>query len=137
MENITVNILVHAPLAEVWKYWTEPSHILNWNQPSEDWHTSRVENDLRVGGSFLYVMEAKDGSGGFDFTGVYDVVDHHREISYTLTDGRTATNIFTQTETGTTITETFEPEKGQPAKDQELFCTAILECFKKYVEGLL
>ena len=36
-----------------------------------DWHTTAAENDLRVGGMFLSRMEAKDGSFGFDFSGIY------------------------------------------------------------------
>ena len=34
-------------------------------------------------------MEAKDGSFGFDFGGVYDEVKVHEVIAYTMEDGRT------------------------------------------------
>lgn len=133
--TITVKIFVQATLAEVWTYWTLPQHILQWNQPSADWHTSRVDNDVREGGSFLFVMELKNGSGGFDFTGVYDVVVNHSVISYTLADGRIATNVFTATGEGVTITETFEPEQGQPEQDQQTFCASVLDNFKAYAEA--
>mgnify|MGYP003694169177 CR=1 FL=1 len=33
-----------------------------------------VKDDLKVGGNFSARMEAKDGSMGFDFGGVYDAV---------------------------------------------------------------
>ncbi|MRG48776.1 polyketide cyclase [Chitinophaga sp. SYP-B3965] len=136
MGKITVKIFINAPVAEVWKYWTEPQHIIKWNQPSEDWHTSRVENDLRPGGSFLFVMQAKDGSDGLDFKGAYDEVMYPSMISYTLTDGRKTTNVFSETGTGTNITETFDPANGLPEKDQELFCMAVLESFKQYLRDI-
>jgi len=69
--SITVAVIINAPLEKVWKLWTEPEHIIRWNFASDDWQTPRAENDLREGGRFLWRMEAKDGSSGFDFEGVY------------------------------------------------------------------
>ena len=132
---ITIEVFINAPIETVWKCWTEPHHILQWNQPSEAWHTSRVENDLRPGGGFLFVMEAKDVSDGFDFKGVYDEVITHQLISYTLTDGRRTMNLFVNSGTGTTITETFDPEPGLPAQDQQVFCAGVLETFRSYAEA--
>lgn len=131
---ITVEVFVNAPIETVWQCWTEPRHILQWNQPSADWRTSRVENDLRPGGGFLFVMEAKDGSAGFDFQGAYDEVLTHQLISYTLTDERKTVNLFARSGSGTTITETFEPAEGLPEQDQQVFCAGVLETFRNYVE---
>ncbi|WP_438350300.1 SRPBCC domain-containing protein [Paenibacillus sp. FA6] len=72
--SLTVETTVHTPVGEVWNYWTEPQHITKWCYASDDWHAPNAENDLRVGGRFLTRMEAKDGSFGFDFGGVYDEV---------------------------------------------------------------
>ena len=83
MEN-TIN----APVEKVWEYWTKPEHITQWNNASEDWHTPRAENDLRTGGSFVSRMEAKDGSFGFDFSGIYEEIKTNELIVYTLDDGR-------------------------------------------------
>ncbi|HQW93764.1 MAG TPA: SRPBCC domain-containing protein, partial [Ferruginibacter sp.] len=69
--SITVETIVQAPVEKVWECWTKPEHITGWNNASDDWHTPRAENDLRVGGKFLSRMEARDGSMGFDFGGVY------------------------------------------------------------------
>ena len=46
-----------------------------------------AENDLRAGGKFHSRMEAKDGSFGFDFGGIYDEVKLHEVIAYTLGQG--------------------------------------------------
>ena len=134
-KTISVEVFVDASPKEVWTFWTEPRHIIKWNQPSADWRTSRVENEPITGGKFLYVMEAKDGSAGFDFQGVYDRVIPLEMISCTLSDGRKATNTFTGTGEGTTITEIFEPEPGLSEEDQRIFVTSVLESFRLYVEG--
>ena len=86
--NITIETTVIAPVEKVWETWTEPKHIKQWNNASEDWHTTRAENDLRAGGKFLSRMEGKDGSFGFDFEGTYDVVKPNQLIEYTTGDGR-------------------------------------------------
>jgi Uncharacterized conserved protein len=121
----------------VWSCWTDPAHIKQWNSPSADWHTPYAVNDVRTGGKFLFVMEAKDGSGGFDFEGSYDEVSFHERISYTTTDGRKATNLFTATPAGTRITETFEPNQHDPAAMQRDFVAGVLTTFKNYVESLV
>jgi uncharacterized protein YndB with AHSA1/START domain len=85
---VSVRAQIHAPLETVWQYWTTPESIVKWNQASDDWHTTKAENDLRVGGSFNNRMEAKDGSNGFDFTGIYQKVILKKQIDYTIADGR-------------------------------------------------
>ena len=77
--NITVEATVNAPVEKAWEYFTKPEHIIKWSHASHDWHTTKAENDLRVGGKFSSRMEAKDGSYGFDFGGVYDVVDTNKK----------------------------------------------------------
>src|SRR5450432_3185232 len=92
---ITIENIINAPVEKVWEYWTKPEHIIKWNNASDDWHTPRAENDLRVGGSFVARMEARDGSMGFDFGGVYDAVINNEYIEYTLGDGRNVKVTFT------------------------------------------
>jgi uncharacterized protein YndB with AHSA1/START domain len=86
--TITIENTVQAPVEKAWKLWTGPEHITKWSNASEDWHTPFAENDLRVGGKFLSRMEAKDGSFGFDFGGVYDEIKTNELIAYTIGDGR-------------------------------------------------
>ena len=76
----TLKTKVDAPVNRVWECWTLPEHIIHWNHASEEWQTTRAENDLRPGGKFLFRMEAKDGSTGFDFTGIYTEV--WKDVSY-------------------------------------------------------
>lgn len=132
---ITVLNTVNAPVEKVWKYWTSPEHITHWNNASEDWHTPRAENDLRAGGKFLSRMEAKDGSFGFDFWGIYDEVKTNERIAYTMGDGRKATIVFVQGKNQTAITTTFEAEDVNSVELQRGGWQAILDNFKKYTES--
>jgi uncharacterized protein YndB with AHSA1/START domain len=133
-DTITVEILVNAPIEKVWQFWTKPEHITKWNHASEDWHTTRAENDLKIGGKFLSRMEAKDGSFGFDFEGIYDNIITNEKISYTLLDDRKVTITFSQTENGIQITETFEAETENTLELQKFGWQAILNNFKNYLE---
>lgn len=118
----------------MWEYWTEPQHITQWNNASDDWHTPVAENDLTVGGKFLTRMEAKDGSFGFDFGGVYDEVKLHEVISYTMGDGRKVTITFKSQGNETEVIETFDAETSNPIEMQQAGWQAILDNFKKYAE---
>jgi uncharacterized protein YndB with AHSA1/START domain len=133
-KTITVETTVKAPIEKVWKFWTTPEQITQWNNASEDWHSPAAENDLRVGGKFNYRMEAKDGSFGFDFSGVYDDVKKSEHISYTLDDGRKVKIIFTNHGNKTKVSETFEVENANPIEMQRTGWLAIMNNFKNHVE---
>ena len=133
--TVSVGVTVKASLPEVWKCWTEPQHIVRWNFASDDWHSPEAENDLKEGGKFCFRMEAKDGSAGFDFDGIYKQVEEHRLIAYTIADGRKVEIHFTPNEKGTTINETFEAETTHSVEVQKAGWQAILENFKKYIES--
>lgn len=131
---ITVENTINATVEKVWQYWTKPEYIIQWNNASDDWHTPRAENDLRVGGKFVSRMEAKDGSFGFDFGGVYNAVTTNEYIEYTLGDGRKVKINFTAGEDKTNVKESFEAETQNSVEMQRGGWQAILDNFKKYVE---
>jgi uncharacterized protein YndB with AHSA1/START domain len=133
--SITVETTVSAPIEKVWKVWSTPDDITKWATASPDWHTPFSENDLRPGGKFSSRMEAKDGSFGFDFGGIYDEVKPNEFISYTLGDGRKVAINFTTSGKETTIVETFEAEAINPIEMQRGGWQAIMDNFKKYVEA--
>ena len=135
MEQITIKTMVKVPVERVWELWTSPNHILHWNNASPDWHTTYAENDPVTGGKFNYRMEAKDGSFGFDFWGIYDEVKLQEQITYTMGDGRKAAVIFQSAAGNTTIIETFEAETENAVDMQRTGWQAILDNFKKYAES--
>lgn len=136
MERITVKKTVKAPANKVWEVWSNPEHIVKWNTPSEDWHTPHAENDLKVGGTFLSRMEAKEGSFGFDFEGKYDEVEPQKRIAYTLKDGRKVETDFKEKNGQTEITSTFDPELQNSIEMQRDGWQAILDSFKRYTEKI-
>ena len=136
LEKITVKAVVNASAEKVWKAWNEAEHVIRWNNASDDWHTPKAENDLRVGGKFLYRMEAKDGSFGFDFIGTYDEVKLQEKIAYTMEDGRKVVINFITDGTLTEVIETFDPEQENSLELQKTGWQAILDNFKKYTESL-
>jgi uncharacterized protein YndB with AHSA1/START domain len=131
---VTIESTIDAPVQKVWDYWTSPAHIVKWNSPSEDWHSPRATNDLRPGGKFSARMEARDGSMGFDFEGVYDAITINEYIEYTLTDGRKVKVNFKSQGDKTHVSESFDPENEHPLEMQRAGWQAILDNFKKYVE---
>jgi uncharacterized protein YndB with AHSA1/START domain len=134
-EKITVRVVVRRPLEDVWRMWTAPRDIEKWNSASDDWHTPWAENDLRVGGIFRSRMEAKDGSFGFDFSGIYDEVVPLKRIAYTMPDGRKVAVDFEPSEDGVRVTEVFDAEATNPASMQRDGWQAILEHFKRHAEA--
>ena len=132
--NITVEATINAPVETVWQCWTQPQHIMLWNNASDDWHTTEATNDLQIGGKFSSIMAAKDGSFSFDFWGIYDAVETHKLITYTLGDGRDVQIVFNQNGNQTTVTEVFEPEDENSIELQKGGWQAILDNFKKHVE---
>lgn len=134
-KKITVETTISADIKNVWDYYTLPEHITKWNFASDDWQCPSAENDLRVGGKFKNRMEAKNGSFGFDFEGVYDEVVVHKKISYTLPDSRQVTTNFENLGVKTKVITTFDAEKENSVEMQRAGWQAILDNFKKYVES--
>lgn len=109
---------------------------MQWCSASPEWHVPRAENDLRNGGKFLTRMEAKDGSMGFDFEGIYSEVETHKKIAYGMSDGRKVEITFEAAGNTTSITETFDAETQNPIEMQRGGWQAILDNFKNYTESI-
>lgn len=136
MEKIKIDITILAPVEKVWDYYNEPEHIVKWNFAHESWECPKSENDLRVGGKFNNRMEAKDGSFGFDFVGVYDEVEQNQLIKYHMEDGRKVEIIFEEIDENTTkIKISFDPETQNSVEMQREGWYAILNNFHKHVEN--
>jgi uncharacterized protein YndB with AHSA1/START domain len=136
IKRVTIETLVKAPAEKVWQLWTEPQHIMQWNNASDDWHTPSAINDLKPGGNFVFTMAARDGSFSFDFGGTYDAVKDKELIAYTIADGRKVQVSFSPDENGTAVKEVFEVESMNPIEMQRSGWQAILNNFKKHVEEI-
>ncbi|CAN5850344.1 SRPBCC family protein [soil metagenome] len=131
---ITIETNINVPVEKVWKYWTTPEDIHQWNNASTDWHTTHAENDLRIGGKFMSRMEAKDGSMGFNFGGTYDDLKVNEYLAYTLVDGRKVIIRFNASGNKTKITETFDAEMENSIELQRSGWQSILDNFRHYAE---
>ena len=132
--KITIETIVNAPVEDVWRAWTTPDDIKQWNTASEDWHTTRASVDLRAGGSFSSRMEAKDGSMGFDFAGTYTKVVANELIECSF--GKRALRVeFSAGAGGVTVRETFDAESTHSVEQQREGWQAILNNFARHVEG--
>lgn len=130
--RITVSTTIAAPIAEVWRAYTTPEDIVQWNAASDDWHTTRATVDLQPGGEFSSRMEAKDGSFGFDFAGTYTVVVPHERIEYAFGD-RAAVITFVEGPAGVTVTVSFDGEDTHSEEQQRSGWQAILDNFARHV----
>jgi uncharacterized protein YndB with AHSA1/START domain len=133
--KVTIQAHIKSPADKVWNIWTSPEDIVKWSTPSPDWHTVRATHDLNEGGTFNYRMEAKDGSFGFDFGGVFDVLKKDERIEYTIGDGRKVVIDFTSKGNETDVVQVFEAEDQNPVEMQRAGWQAILDSFKNYVEN--
>ncbi|MFP2514286.1 SRPBCC family protein [Buttiauxella agrestis] len=132
--KITVETRVNAPVEKVWQAYINPEDVKQWNTASPDWHTPTAAADFREGGAFSFRMEAKDGSMGFDFSGVYTRIVPLQLIEYTFGD-REAKVEFTQTADGVEVRLDFDPDQQYPVEHQKNGWQAILDNFARYVEA--
>ena len=132
--KITVETNVPAPIDTVWKAYTTPADIMQWNAASDDWHTTAATVDLREGGKFSSRMEAKDGSMGFDFAGTYTKIVPNKLIEYAFGD-RAAQVEFTPGPDGVSVRVTFDSEAAHSMEQQRDGWLAILNNFSRHVEA--
>ena len=148
MTKLKVEVTVKGSLEKVWKSWNEPESIKGWAFASDDWECPHAENDLRIGGTFITRMSAKDKSFGFDFSGTYTDVVEFSKISYvmgaapadeqgTVADaGRSCDVTFEDIGNGEVrVTELFDPEDINSEEMQKNGWQSILNNFKKFVES--
>lgn len=132
--TITVETVVAAPIAQVWRAYTSPQDIVKWNAASDDWHTTAATVDLRPGGAFSSRMEAKDGSMGFDFAGTYTKVVENKLIEYDFGDRKARVEFLPATE-GVRVRVTFDAEETHSIDQQREGWQAILDNFARHVAG--
>ena len=131
---ITVKTTVDSTLYGVWKAYTSPNDIQQWNFASDEWHCPSAVNELREGGAFCYRMEAKDGSMGFDFEGVFTRVSPTERLEYAMGD-RNAIVVFEKSVGGIEVSVSFDSDGAAPEDMQRAGWQAILENFRRHVES--
>lgn len=59
--DLLITRILNAPRETVWNAWTQPEHIKKWWGP-KDFTCPGVQQDLRVGGKYVYCMRGPAGS---------------------------------------------------------------------------
>lgn len=78
--TLTLKRTFNAPVALVWKAWTQPEHIAQWWGP-KGMETKVVEHDFTVGGQWKYAMTMPDGNE-FVGDGVYsEIIELEKIVS--------------------------------------------------------
>lgn len=134
--KLKVQSHARTDLATAWAVYNTPEHITRWNAASDDWHSPSSRVDLREGGAFCHRMEARDGSMGFDFEGVFTRVVPQERLDYRMADGRQASVRFSAVGNGVDIHVEFDPDRDYPAEFQQDGWQAILERYARYAEGV-
>jgi uncharacterized protein YndB with AHSA1/START domain len=132
--KIKIQTIIPADKKKVWKFYTEPKHIVNWNFASDDWCCPSAENDMRVGGKFKARMEARDKSFGFNFEAMYNEIVEGEQFTYTMEDGREVNVFFELLDDATRVTVIFDAETENSEELQRDGWQSILNNFKRYVE---
>ena len=132
--KISVSVEIAAPVEKAWDAYVSPDAINQWNFASDDWQYRDAKVDLRVGGKFSSHMEAKDGSFEFDFEGTYTNIVQHKLLEYSFGD-RSARVVFEQVGDSSKVTVEFDAEDENEVEMQREGWQAILNNFKRHVEG--
>ncbi|MFY7971368.1 MAG: SRPBCC family protein [Flavobacteriales bacterium] len=132
--KLLIEVHVATNAEKAWACYTDPQHITQWNFASPDWHCPSASNDLRVGGKYIARMEARDGSFGFDFEGIYSAVEQGSSLSYGLSDGRKVEVRFQPTAEGTRVEVEFDAENENPIELQKGGWQAILNNYAKHTD---
>ena len=132
--KITIQATVLADRNKAWSHYTEPAHITQWNFASEDWCCPAASTDLVAGGKFSWRMEAKDGSFGFDFEGVFTEIVPLQKLKYVFMDQREAEISFSDFPEGTLVKIVFDAENENSLELQQFGWQSILNNFKLHTE---
>jgi uncharacterized protein YndB with AHSA1/START domain len=59
--QVSITRTINAPRELVFEAWTKPEHLINWFGP-EGFTNTFIETDIRVGGSWRFIMHGPDGT---------------------------------------------------------------------------
>jgi uncharacterized protein YndB with AHSA1/START domain len=78
---LTLKRVIDAPVAALWRCWTEPDLLNQWFCP-KPWYVTDSRVDLRPGGEFFCVMNGPDGER-FENLGVCLEAEPQRRLVFT------------------------------------------------------
>lgn len=84
IEDLVVTRIIDAPIALVWKAWTDPEHVMRWWGP-KGYTSPTCKIDLREGGKYVFGMRAPKEQGGQDSysAGAYQKIVPMERLEFT------------------------------------------------------
>lgn len=131
--QITIEKNIIATIDEVWNAFNNPHDILQWDY-TDEWKTTWVSNDLKVGGQLLLRTENSENSEGFDFSATYTKIERNRLIEFRDNDERMVYLEFIENDNNVTIRQTFDAISTLSENDQRLEWQSVLDRFAQHVE---
>jgi uncharacterized protein YndB with AHSA1/START domain len=130
-KKIVVFVLIPSTKEKVWEALLTPSWIQKWNHASDDWETTTVSVDLRVGGRYKAHMQAKDLSFEFDFETTFTEIKPYESYTYVMDEVNREVKVeLIEQNGGVLVKETFDPEEENPIEIQREGWQAILDNLK-------
>lgn len=80
---LSLRRILPVPREEVFSAWTQPDQLSEWFAPSDDYEKSKVEIDLRVGGSFRVHMKHKTKETVHTVSGTYRDIRFPSKLVFT------------------------------------------------------
>ncbi|MDN5788895.1 SRPBCC domain-containing protein [Pseudorhodobacter sp.] len=131
--KIIAETKIPAPINVVWRAFNDPDDILQWDT-SDEWHTIKASNDLKVGGLLELRIEAIDGKSGFDFAATYTRIELNRLIEWRqMDDDRLIRVEFSENGAGTVVRQTFNADPKIPSDEERADWQGVLDNFGRHV----
>jgi len=78
-ERMVITRVFDAPIAVVWKAWTDPKYVMQWWGP-QGCTIPSCEMDFRVGGKFLCCMRTPDGQEFWNGGEYHEIIPHEKIV---------------------------------------------------------
>jgi uncharacterized protein YndB with AHSA1/START domain len=140
IKEVNFDRVYDAPIAQVWKAWTQPEHLKQWWGPNGV-TIPECGLELRVGGKFYIVMEAGEAMGPYKGTkwpmlAHFTAVELHSRLTYAgkaWTEGKNQ-NEESQIDQVTDVT--FSEENGKTRIRLKAAINKVGPAAKMAVEGM-
>ena len=82
-DTVQVRRVLAAPVARVWRVWTDPALAIRWSWGSQ-YDTVSIDLDCRPGGAWRQEIRDRRTGERWFFDGVFDQVEHERLLVHTF-----------------------------------------------------